>query len=358
MKARADTEAKHYPLVTFAVFAYRQERFIAEAIEGALAQDYLRLQIILSDDCSPDGTFEIIKQRVSSYSGPHEVIINRNEQNLGLAEHINRVVDLADGDWIVMAAGDDVSVPNRTRNLVEFAQGTASTLKLVCSTNRFIGEEGNEIAGRSGLDRPYIAHPGKWAAAFGPIHRGATHMVHKSIFTLFRNFRPDLVNEDMVNTYRAMLLGGWSLLDVPLVSYRVRDGSLSGRVGDFVTCESFLLNRSQWAGRMAVVARQMLVDTRSALEHGLIDVQLAHELRTTLRARVLAHAADKLFYQQLLTGSCSRIRRPVRALIRVQRLTKIERGGVRAVLMLLRALVPLQYKRIICRKIGARRTAY
>lgn len=35
------------PLVTFALFAYNQERFIREAVEGALAQTYSPLQVVL-----------------------------------------------------------------------------------------------------------------------------------------------------------------------------------------------------------------------------------------------------------------------------------------------------------------------
>lgn len=41
------------PLVTFALFAYNQESCIREAVEGALAQDYENLEIILSDGNPP-----------------------------------------------------------------------------------------------------------------------------------------------------------------------------------------------------------------------------------------------------------------------------------------------------------------
>lgn len=47
------------PLVTFALFAYNQEQYIREAVEGAFSQTYKPLEIILSDDCSRDRTFEI-----------------------------------------------------------------------------------------------------------------------------------------------------------------------------------------------------------------------------------------------------------------------------------------------------------
>ena len=50
------------PLLTFGVCAYKQEQFIREAVEAALAQTYSPLEIILSDDCSPDRTFEIMQE--------------------------------------------------------------------------------------------------------------------------------------------------------------------------------------------------------------------------------------------------------------------------------------------------------
>mgnify|MGYP005853322247 CR=1 FL=1 len=46
------------PLVTFALFAYNQEQYIREAVEGAFSQTYEPLEMILSEDCSNDRTFE------------------------------------------------------------------------------------------------------------------------------------------------------------------------------------------------------------------------------------------------------------------------------------------------------------
>jgi len=43
--------------VTFALFAYNQEKYIREEVEGAFSQTYQPLEIIWSDDCSSDRTF-------------------------------------------------------------------------------------------------------------------------------------------------------------------------------------------------------------------------------------------------------------------------------------------------------------
>jgi hypothetical protein len=54
-------------------------------------------------------------QRLAAhYHGPHKVVLNCNDSNLGLVGHLNRVVGLASGRLIVGAAGDDISLPERT----------------------------------------------------------------------------------------------------------------------------------------------------------------------------------------------------------------------------------------------------
>ena len=82
------------PLMTFALIAYNQENFVEEAISGALSQTYQPLQIVLSDDGSTDRTFELMKRAAQEYSGPHDVVVNQNEENRGIGAHINRNNDI------------------------------------------------------------------------------------------------------------------------------------------------------------------------------------------------------------------------------------------------------------------------
>ncbi len=107
------------PLATLAIFAYNQEEYIQEAIEGAFSQTYTPLQIILSDDCSSDQTFEIMRRAVLTYSGPHDLILNKTNVNLNMVGHVFSVVHKASGDLIVVAAGDDISKSNRVDSLVK-----------------------------------------------------------------------------------------------------------------------------------------------------------------------------------------------------------------------------------------------
>jgi hypothetical protein len=45
-------------------------------------------------------------------------LLNRNCHNLNVTGYLNRVMELAKGKLIVLAAGDDVSLPTRTAELV------------------------------------------------------------------------------------------------------------------------------------------------------------------------------------------------------------------------------------------------
>ncbi len=107
------------PLVTFALFAYNQEDYIREAVEGAFAQTYSPLEIILSDDCSADRTFEIMQEMAAEYRGPHQVRVRRSEVNFGTALHVQAVSQMAQGALLIVAAGDDISFDIRSEKIVE-----------------------------------------------------------------------------------------------------------------------------------------------------------------------------------------------------------------------------------------------
>lgn len=120
MNKAVNSEVLHEkPLVTFALFSYNQEKYIREAVEGALAQDYSPLEVIISDDCSTDQTFNIIQRLVRSYKGPHRVIARQTKINIGTLLHVADVAKNANGKLFVLGAGDDVSKENRVTVIQE-----------------------------------------------------------------------------------------------------------------------------------------------------------------------------------------------------------------------------------------------
>ena len=215
------------PLVTFALFAYNQEKYIREAVEGALAQTYSPLQIILSDDCSSDQTFAIIQEMVAEHAGPHEVLLNRNEPNLGLADHINYLMTLVKGELIVVAAGDDISLPERTATIVAKWCSNDKTSKSIHSAYIEINTDGKSLQTKQN------SNANRFTSVQSCIRNnthvtGATHAWSKELFTEFGPLRSDVIHEDCAIPLRAMLLGHVSYINTPLVKYRIDVGISSG----------------------------------------------------------------------------------------------------------------------------------
>ena len=214
------TDLPEYPLVTFALFAYNQEKYIREAVEGALAQDYPNLEIILSDDCSPDRTYEIMREAASKYQGPHAIRLNRNIKNLGIAGHVNTLMGLVSTDFVVVAAGDDISEATRTSELVKVWMDSAGHALSIHSSARNIDEDGVDLGTlrRGCTDEELSDLAGHASKNLGVL--GATHGWDLSLIRKFQPILPSVINEDVILPARAALLGLVHFIDKPLVRYR------------------------------------------------------------------------------------------------------------------------------------------
>ena len=210
------------PLVTFAVLAYQQEELVRQAIEAAFAQTYSPLEIILSDDASSDRTHAVIEEMAAAYSGPHVVRINRNANNLGLIGHVNALFELAAGDFVLLAAGDDVSLPQRTERLVSAFMEDERVMLVHTPVERI--DSTGQILGL--WHPPMLGKPDEVAslAMNLGLHLGASAGYRKAVFEHFGPVLEGFAYEDLVLGFRACLLGEMKYLDTPLVRYRVDTG--------------------------------------------------------------------------------------------------------------------------------------
>lgn len=225
----ATGEHDERPLVTFALFAYNQEKFICEAVEGALAQTYSPLQIILSDDCSSDRTFEIMQEMVERYSGPHDIILNRNVKNLGIGGHVNRIMEISSGEYIVVAAGDDISLPHRVDKVINAWSQCGRKASLIYSCADVVNEDGDTIdtiGHEPTLENSSVL--GAIAKEF-PSPVGCANAWHRDVFKFFGPMMDNVVSEDRVVAFRAFFLGGYYFIPESLVKYRIHGDNVYNR---------------------------------------------------------------------------------------------------------------------------------
>ncbi len=94
------------PLITIIIPTYNQASYLRQTIASALSQDYERLEVVVADDCSTDGTEAV----VASISDPRLRYV-RNERNLGrVGNYRSALYDHAKGEWVLNLDGDDLLV--------------------------------------------------------------------------------------------------------------------------------------------------------------------------------------------------------------------------------------------------------
>lgn len=209
------------PLVTFALFAYNQEKYIKEAIKGAFDQTYIPLEIILSDDSSTDRTFEIMREMAAKYKGPHHVKVRQNNKNKGLISHINEVSRESSGEYVVVAAGDDVSFNDRTSVLMNYFFKDKKITAIFSDYNNIIHSKINFQYKKDFIIIGWLEH----AMGLGGCGIGATYAYHRSCF-FTPNYLPEMLFlEDRILPFRASILGRVIHIKNYLVNYRVNTDS-------------------------------------------------------------------------------------------------------------------------------------
>lgn len=213
------------PLVSLILIAYNQENYIRRAIEASMAQSYFPLEIILSDDASSDQTFSIMEQMAGEYHGPHTIRLNRNPQNLGIGGHINRLMDLARGELIVVAAGDDISLPDRVEQCWQVYHDSGSTAMSIYSALTVIDEHERQL---ETVNKPLPNGINDLTCRISDIGVcGCSHCWHRSVFDIFGPLVQETVYEDKAIPFRSILLGQIRYIDKPLVLYRRHTGNIS-----------------------------------------------------------------------------------------------------------------------------------
>lgn len=214
------------PLITFVLIAFNQEKFIEEAVQGAFAQTYTPLEIILSDDLSSDRTFEIMQEMATAYEGPHSIILNRNEKTLGVGAHINRCMDLSHGELVVGAAGDDISLPERAEEIYKAWLDSDKTAFSLDSRYEMIDEAGKSInvSPERCLPKEHQLH--HFSKTIVNYVSGCTHAWHRKVFDVFGPI-PNITLEDVAIPPRSMLLGKVVLINKSLVKYRIHESNIS-----------------------------------------------------------------------------------------------------------------------------------
>ncbi|WP_449431669.1 glycosyltransferase [Pseudomonas putida] len=110
--AQAVKPLEDYPLVSILMTTRNAVSHIEESVTSALSQNWPNLELIVIDDFSDDGTWEILKRLQNSVGN---LTCRRVNTNLGCGFAQNYALNLARGEFVFFQKGNDLSHPQRVR---------------------------------------------------------------------------------------------------------------------------------------------------------------------------------------------------------------------------------------------------
>ncbi len=284
----AQAVTQNPPLISVLMLAYNQQDMVRAAAESLLDQTGTPLEILLSDDASTDGTYEVIAALARDYRGPHRVVARRNERNQGIGEHLNTLVRESRGELLVVAAGDDISEPTRVEKLQAAWLASDRQLDLIASPLTAMDEHGQlgQTIVVDDLAQWRTIHD--WLAR-KPYVIGAAHAWTRRVFERFGPLRADIAYEDQIMVFRAICAGSAVTLPEPLVRYR--SGGTSARQAGRTAAAR--LHRLQVQNQRHLAELQQLTSDAGHTAHaGLVRTALSSEVAKQQYLQALLQATD------------------------------------------------------------------
>lgn len=108
-----------------------KEEYLREAISSILNQTFTDFEFLILDDCPDDDREKIVK----SYQDKR-IKYFKNEKNLGISASRNKLIDMAQGEYLAVFDHDDISMPERLEKQVAYLDEHPECGVVGCKTQR------------------------------------------------------------------------------------------------------------------------------------------------------------------------------------------------------------------------------
>lgn len=218
-------------LVTIICLCYNQQEFVLESLDSVINQDYKNIELIIVDDCSTDNSKSIIENWLADNP---DISLIANTTNLGITKAFNQALQLANGDYIIDLAADDILVPNCVRLQINaFENSHYKNLGVVYGNAALITEKGlfHSYYFDVGSDKKAIQK-----RATGDIYQSilaggnsicsVSSMIKKTVFDTLNGYDENLAYEDLDFWIRAARVYDFDFIDSILIKKRMVTNSM------------------------------------------------------------------------------------------------------------------------------------
>jgi glycosyltransferase involved in cell wall biosynthesis len=233
-------------LVSILIPVYNRAHLIEETVQSALAQTYSPIEVVVVDNASPDGTWEVL-QRLAVQDA--RVRIFRNASNIGPVRNWRACVDQARGEYAKILWSDDLIAPDYLARCVPMLADPAVGFVYTWAT---VFSDSDAGTGTGLYNRAIETgiHPGERyiRAAFSdlevPVSPGCALFRLKD---LCRNLLVDVPNDLLIFLLTAADYPRFAVIDAPLSLFREHKGSITASTKAAVLFANYDLAKAYFA---------------------------------------------------------------------------------------------------------------
>lgn len=279
-----DGRQRMIPVVSVITAFLNEERFLTEAVESVIGQQYSNWELILVDDGSTDGSTLMAREYAAQYPGKISYAQHEGHANKGLSASRNLGISRAQGTLVAFLDADDVWTPEKLQAQVNIMDTYGQAAMLCEASNYWYSWEDpsrEDVVIQVGTVRDRVFYPPELVELLYPLSDGAAPcpsgiMIRRSVLEKHKGFEAQFTGkyqlyEDQAFLHKIYLNEPVYLSSLCHNQYRQRTGSLVQKV----THE----------GNYHVVRRYFL--------HWLRDYMARHQITYPAVDRLLKRALDR-----------------------------------------------------------------
>ncbi len=128
--------------ISIYITSFNQKKYLAHSIESVLNQSLKPDEILILDDCSEDGSQDLISEYAIKF--PEIIKYHFNSQNIGISKSRNIALELLNGEYVSFLDGDDFYYKDKLK-LESEALKTNTNADIVFSNFTVINQDGNAL---------------------------------------------------------------------------------------------------------------------------------------------------------------------------------------------------------------------
>lgn len=200
---------------------------LVEALDSLYAQTYQDFKIILCEDGSTDNTYKVAQHYATAHDN---IILLRNDKNMGLNYTLNRCLDLVDTEYVARMDGDDISLPARFEKEINFLDSHPEFAFVSCPMVHF-DEDGDFKTGTA------ISEPKKENFIHGNTFCHAPVLMRLEAYKAVGGYTVSkyLLRLEDQHLWLKLYQKGFRGYNLQEPLYKMRDGRNATRRRDFIT---------------------------------------------------------------------------------------------------------------------------